>query len=126
MRESDLYRQIQQAASQQGARLWRNNVGSLPGPQGRPIRFGLANESKTVNQQIKSSDLIGITPVVVMPDDVGRVVGVFTSIEVKPPGWVWRGMERELAQLAWIELVRSMGGVGGFTNRPDGGIIWPI
>lgn len=126
MIEADLYPQVQLAYSKQGARLWRNNVGVLIDAKGRPVRFGLANDSKAVNQQIKSSDLVGITPMVIMPEDVGRVVGVFTSLEVKRPGWHWTGTDRERAQMRWIEIVKQAGGIAGFTDRPDGGIVWPI
>jgi len=131
--EADLYRQIQLAASKCGARLWRNNVGVLVDLDGRPVRFGLANESKASNVGLKSSDLIGITPYVIMPEHVGRIFGVFTSIEVKGPGWKYSGGRactcykckacRERAQMAWIDMVRSMGGLAGFTDNSTGGII---
>lgn len=47
-------------ASRAGARLWRNNVGDCKDERGRLIRYGLCNTSKQMNEQIKSSDLIGI------------------------------------------------------------------
>ena len=40
----------------------------------RAVRYGLA---------IGSSDLIGITPVKITPDMVGKTIGVFTGVEVK-------------------------------------------
>lgn len=40
----------------------------------RAVRYGLA---------VGSSDLIGITPVKITPDMVGKTVGVFTGVEVK-------------------------------------------
>lgn len=101
---------VQQAiridAAKQGARLWRNNVGACEDTKGRQIRYGLANDSPRMNKVIKSSDLIGITPV--------NGVGVFTSIEVKRPGWKYTGTAREKAQRAWLELVVAFGGIAAF------------
>lgn len=125
MLEADLYPLIQLAASKRGDRLWRNNVGAAVDSRGIPIRYGLANSSAQLNRVLKSSDLIGITPTVVTQEMVGQLLAVFTSLEVKRPGWRWAGTDREQAQLAWIELIRSLGGVAGFTDNADGRIIWP-
>lgn len=104
------------AASAAGARLWRNNVGVMQDERGVPVRFGLANESARMNQSVKSSDLIGIRPVTVRPEHVGTQLGVFTAREVKAPGWTYRGTAREVAQLKFISLVRSLGGDADFTT----------
>ena len=115
---------VQQAvrlrACQEGVRLWRNNVGACQDATGRQIRYGLGNDSSKINKHIKSSDLIGITPVTVTPADIGRTLGVFTSIECKHSGWRYSGTERELAQLAWLELVAAMGGIGRFETGVNG------
>lgn len=99
-----------------GGRLWRNNVGAFVDDRGVPIRYGLANESKAVNQSIKSSDLIGITPQIITPEMVGNQVGIFTAIEMKKGGWQYKGTAREQAQLKFILLVMSMGGIGKFST----------
>lgn len=110
---------VQQAiridACKNGARLWRNNVGACATEDGRQIRYGLANDSPRINRAIKSSDLIGITPMVI----AGQTVGVFTSVEVKRPGWKYRGTTREQAQRAWLELVVSFGGIARFSTGPE-------
>lgn len=111
---------IRLEACKQGKRLWRNNNGATFDESGRMIRYGLANDSAALSKQIKSSDLIGITPHYVTAADVGRLIGIFTSIEVKRPGWKYKGTDREVAQLAWINLVLSMGGVGKFATGPEG------
>lgn len=125
MNEIELQRIVQLEASRLGMRLWRNNVGATRACEhinncahatGRPIRYGLANESAAVNRQMKSSDLIGIIPRIITPEMIGQTVAVFTSIEVKRPGWVYRGEPREKAQAAWIALVQSLGGIGKFVN----------
>lgn len=101
-------------AAQKGLILWRNNVGALKDERGVPVRYGLANDSKAVNDEVKSADLIGIRPLIVTPAHVGHVVGQFVSRECKEPGWRYTGTAREVAQLRWAQLVYSMGGDAGF------------
>ncbi len=118
MNESQLQTLIKLEASQKGARLWRNNVGAIHTADGTFIRFGLANESKLQNSVIKSSDLIGIRPVVITQDMVGKTIGQFISREVKTPGWIYhRTNKHEQAQLAWIELINSFGGDACFATE---------
>ena len=103
--ESPLQSAIRAEASRRGVYLWRNNSGVLPDTRGVPVRFGLGNDSPRINAVLKSSDLIGI-----MPD------GRFVAIEVKRPGWIGVRTERERAQQAFIDLVKSNGGVAGFVS----------
>lgn len=99
MSEIDIMRAAQVAASVEGSRLWRNNVGVAyqgmpfktteksrevfihPGDillrKARMIRFGLCEGS---------SDLIGITPKLITQDMVGKTIAVFTAAEAKKPG----------------------------------------
>lgn len=102
-----------------GVYLWRNNVGVLKDKRGIPVRFGLANDSAQMNESVKSSDLIGITPVLVTQEMVGTTVGVFTAVEVKKANWKFSGTKREYAQHRFIQLVRANGGYAGFVNSPD-------
>lgn len=96
--------------------MWRNNSGVLMDERGIPVRFGLGNTSKKLNERWKSSDLIGITPVRITEAMVGRVVGVFTAAEVKEPGWKKPRNARERGQEAFIQTVRSKGGIAGFVQ----------
>ncbi len=102
-------------APSKGMHLFRNNVGQLMDKDGRPVRFGLANDGKQLNRVLKSSDLIGWTRHTITQADVGRTVAIFTSIECKPEDWTppksGVEFERYSAQLAWLELVASCGGV---------------
>jgi len=120
--EASAQQQIRIEAPKHGVRLWRNNVGACVDDRGNYVRYGLANESRAMNNQIKSADLIGITPVTVTPQHVGAVLGVFTSIECKRPGWRYNGAGREQAQLKWSQLVISMGGFAQFATMP--GDVW--
>lgn len=106
-------------ASRAGMRTWRNNVGAFTDPEsGSHIRYGLANDSASVNRVIKSADLIGIRPRVIQPGDVGHLIGQFVSYECKRPGWKYAGTDREVAQTAWATLILSLGGDARFITGP--------
>lgn len=103
-------------APQHGVLLFRNNVGVLQDKTGRPVRYGLANDSPQMNDRLKSADLIGVRKVTVTASMVGTVIGQFVSRECKPPGWRYRGSGREPAQMAWASLITSYGGDAKFTT----------
>lgn len=107
---------IDEAAT--GARLWRNNVGVLQDVRGRPVRFGLANDSKALNAELKSSDLFGWRRLTIRADMVGSVIAQTVGRECKAPGWKYRGDARERAQLNWINLVNADGGDAKFVSAP--------
>lgn len=117
--ETAVKSQAEVIAASLGALMMRNNSGVAVDDTGRHIRYGLMNESKRVNSQFKSSDLIGITPVLIGPQHVGRTVGVFTAIETKAAGWKLRPSDDHAqAQLRFINLVRRNGGLAGFVSDP--------
>jgi len=112
--------QIRLAMARLGAQLWRNNSGGYQDETGRWIRYGLANDSAQMNAQIKSSDLIGVVPITIQPHHVGMVLGVFTAIECKKPGWhLTPGDKRGQAQKRFIDIVTGVGGIGGFATGPE-------
>lgn len=118
--EAAVQQDIRLYASQIGASLWRNNNGAAQDATGRHIRYGLGNDSKRINDHFKSSDLIGITPMMVTPAHVGRMVGVFTAVEVKTFNWRYTGTDREQAQWKYLQLVASKGGIATFaTSKED-------
>lgn len=108
-------------AAQRGVILFRNNVGVLMDSNGRPVRYGLANESKKRNESLKSADLIGIRPVLITAGHVGKTIGQFVSIECKRPDWKpGQDKEREEAQQNWATLVGAYGGFAAITNGESG------
>lgn len=114
--EAAIQQLIRIEASQKGLRIWRNNVGACTDQNGNFIRYGLANDSATMNKAFKSSDLIGIRPVLITPDMVGKTIGQFVAREIKKENWTYKGTQREQAQLAFINLIKEMGGDACFAN----------
>ena len=107
--------------AQQGGLLWRNNVGAMQDQTGRVVRYGLANESKKMNTYVKSSDLIGIQPTIILNHMVGTTIGKFVAIETKKEGWKYNSNDpHSVAQLKFMELIISRGGTAYFQNSVDG------
>lgn len=112
--EASVQANVRLEASRKGAHLFRNNVGVFTDKDGRPVRYGLANDSAKLNKVIKSSDLIGWRKLRINHEHVGQVVAQFVSVECKKGGWIYSGDEREVAQLKWLELVNANGGYAKF------------
>lgn len=106
------------AVSRTAARVFLNPVGhGIAGKAERinvagPVHLQPGDYVVRFGQRIEygltpgSGDIIGITPHVVTAADVGRTLGIFTSLEVKT------GTGRlEPHQRQWIEVIRSLGGI---------------
>lgn len=121
MSESGVSSRIRKDGAYRAIELWRNNVGVLLNKFGTPVRFGLCNDSKKLNKKIKSSDLIGITPVMITQNMVGQVLGVFTAVETKEENWTFDPKDQHsVAQKKYIDIVLNAGGYAGFaTNVND-------
>lgn len=94
MTEADIQNLIRLECGRRGWHVFRNNVGVLMDRRGVPVRYGLANESKQMNEVLKSADLIGWTK-----------NGRFISIECKATDGIVNP-----AQEAWRSLVAAAGG----------------
>ena len=128
--ESYVQQQVRMTFARSGGTLWRNNVGATPTKETHkcpackfkfevkkpPVRYGLCNDSSKLNKRFGSSDLIGIKPVTITPQHVGQTIGQFVSVEVKEPGWVFKGTEHEEKQQRWLHLVASKGGLAYFST----------
>lgn len=114
--ESALQSLVRLEAGRKSVQLWRNNVGVLLDKKGRPVRYGLANDSSALNEVVKSADLIGIERVLIKADDVGKIIGRFVSRECKRPDWVFTGTPEELAQVQWATVINAYGGNAAIVN----------
>lgn len=106
--EKRVEQEINLAASKLGARLFKNNVGFAITQNGSPIKFGLAKGS---------SDLIGIAPIKITPEMVGKTVGVFLSIEVKKDKFGKYKATQE--QEAWIAMIKKKGGIAAVLDDAE-------
>jgi hypothetical protein len=118
--ESKASQVVRLRATARGSRVFRNNSGVLFNQEGVPIRFGLGNESKKINQEMKTSDFIGWTQITITPEMIGKKVAVFTAIEAKALGFkvkkIYPKKSREHAQNKFITIVNNAGGIAGFAS----------
>lgn len=95
--------------SQRDIRMFRNLVGEgfvgIPPHKLQRVTFGLVPGS---------GDLIGYRSYTIRPEDVGRTIAVFTSVEVKRP----RNSHTQKNQLAWRDSVQSRGGIAIISKSP--------
>jgi hypothetical protein len=118
--EGATQQRIRMLAAQNGTPLLRNNSGACMDSTGRMIRYGLGNDSSKLNAAFKSSDLIGIYPVVITPELLGRTLGLFFAVEVKAPGWKFRESdERAVAQKNFGDWVTNHGGLFRFATKTE-------
>jgi len=108
--------EVRLEAAALGFPLWRNNVGAYMADNGQLVRYGLANDSKRMNERVKSHDLIACRPKLITESMVGSIIGQFVSREVKEGGWVYTGQGREPAQKKFQDIVLSLGGDAKFTT----------
>jgi hypothetical protein len=117
--ESTVQQEIQIAAMHFNCTLMRNNNGAAVDKTGRLVRYGLGHISP--KQEYKSSDLIGITKVVITPDMVGKTIGVFTALEIKKEDWDCNKKldDHEVKQNNFLQWVIANGGIAAFVNKVD-------
>lgn len=119
MRESPVSQRTQDECGNVGILIQRNNNGACVDNTGRVVRYGLMNESKKQNEEMKSSDLIGCARVIITPEMVGQTIGVYCAFETKKTGWhLTPGDAHGQAQAAYHRLVNAYGGRAGFVSDP--------
>ena len=115
MRESAVTSRVRLAAAKLNTPLWRNNCGGFYDNTGRFIRYGLGSEA-----QLASSDFIGIRPVLITPEMIGQVLGVFTAVEMKKEGCKFNKNDKHLLnQKFFIDIVKQYGGFAGFASSVE-------
>ena len=105
MSEQELQQRIRLELGRGPVRLWRNNVGALRDERGRLVTYGLCKGS---------SDLIGLSQVVIGPEHLGQTLALFTALEVKTR----RGRLSE-EQEKVLRLVPQLGGRAGVVRCVD-------
>lgn len=115
--ESRVQAKEQLKAAARGAWLLRNNSGAFKDATGRLVRYGLGNVSKKFNAVCKSSDLVGIEPVLITNDMVGKIIGRALVRECKPEGWSFNpNDDHEVAQKRFIDKCLELGANAAFTT----------
>lgn len=115
MNEKDIEKKIILSVQECGTTVFKNNVGSakkVDPNTGKEywINFGLCEGS---------SDLIGITPVKITADMVGKTMGVFTAIEVKKNVNKKYKASRMESQKRFIDFINSKGGIAFKSDNED-------
>lgn len=118
MLESNIQKNILLATSKTKTRLFRNNVGQAwTGNEIIRNRDGsvLIKDARPLKAGVKGmADLIGLTPVTITPDMVGKTLAVYTAIEVKTT----KGRASK-EQVQFLEFVASLGGFAGVARSPE-------
>jgi len=96
--ESTTQREIRAKLGSMKLPFFRYQVGTFLTSEGAMVKIGVKGVS----------DLIGITPYTITPEDVGRTVGIFTALEVKKP----RGGRVSEEQKSFLRTVNRLGGIG--------------
>jgi len=126
MRESSVAQRVALEESRLNCLGMRNNVGAVTyidpdTNRTTHLRFGLMNESKEQNKQVKSSDRILIVPTWCYRETIGwGWLGAFGAIETKPSDWIFsQADQRAVAQGRFHDIVRGYGGFAGFATGPE-------
>jgi hypothetical protein len=105
MSEAIVQTDIMLAASEDGNRLLRNNVGAYKDKRGVWVKYGVGGKG--------GSDLIGWTQVIITADMVGQTLPVFTAVEVK------ENAKPTTDQLNFIGSVKRAGGIAGIAHSVE-------
>lgn len=118
MKESNIQALVLMKASEIGCRMFRVNVGQAwTGNKiyrkgrdvfitdARPFKVGVPNGFH---------DIVGLTPVVITQEMVGRTVAVFTTGEIKT-----KTGQASKEQLNFRDLVLEYGGISGVVRSPE-------
>lgn len=109
MAEIPIMKDIMLEAPTVGARLFRNNNGTLQDRFGNYVTYGMGKGT---------SDLIGLVPIVVTQEMVGKTVGIFLAVEAKDPkGHTKKALLK--MQKDFLTAINFLGGIGFIANSVD-------
>ena len=117
MKESDIQNQILIELSKQGTVAFRINAGSFWAGEimsNKDNMLLMKNPRKVQGAPEGTSDIIGVTSVMITTEMVGTRVGVFTAIEVKKPG-----QNPKPHQVNFLSQMRSRGALAGVARSPE-------
>lgn len=119
--ETKIQNAILIALSQAGCTVWRvETAGAWVGRQihkdGSTVTLANARMF-TTGLCVGGADIIGITPVTITPDMVGKTLGVFTAHEVKT-----RTGRVSKEQQTFIDAVKRAGGIAGVARSVEDAI----
>ncbi len=123
--ENETSRLVRLRAAGYGVKLLRNNSGaySAKNPPSAGTRWGLGNESKALNRELKTGDFVGWSPVIITAEMVGKTIPVFTNFEAKKEGFkerkTYNKNTREYGQNNFNLLVINAGGLAGFVTSAE-------
>jgi hypothetical protein len=104
VKEAQIQRDIRAKLGELKLPFFRYQVGTFIAPDGSMVKIGVEGVS----------DLIGIIPYTVRPEDVGRTIGVFAALEVKRP----KGAVRK-AQGPFLRTINRLGGIGAVVRSSE-------
>jgi len=117
LKESDIQNQILIELSKQGTVAFRINAGSFWAGEimsNKDNMLLLKNPRKIQGAPEGTSDIIGLTSVMITTEMVGTRVGVFTAIEVKKPG-----ENPKPHQKNFLKNMRDRGAIAGVARSPE-------
>lgn len=110
-------------ANRRGCRLYRNNSGVAYDQFNRPVFFGLGNEGKKSDDDLRTPDYVGFHKLTITPEMVGKTVPIFTAIDAKKLGFVCKEYyskgSREYGQKLFFDIVEQAGGIAGFASSEE-------
>ena len=118
MRETNIQKLIMLAVSKAGTKIFRNNTGKAWIGESEVIRkpgVRYLDKGDVVVKNARrfhaglckgSSDLIGWTPREISPNDVGKIIAVFTALEIKTKSGRLRS-----DQSNFLQLLEQAGGI---------------
>lgn len=104
MKETNIQNFSLIAGSQSGAMIWRNQVGTFYNRSGNPVKVG----------NVGAADSLGVVPVVITQDMVGKTIGVAIACEFKAK----RGRQSD-DQKRWQSNFEKRGGKYALIRSPD-------